>query len=163
MQGYYRFPTVFNDQIVFVSEDDLWSITKNDLKAFALTEMARPIRHFCDSKRFIDFLKLNDNKQKFVIVGHFPNFLEKTFRDDIENKAELLNFYSFYALYSILKLIYHNIKFSLKNLSINNKKINLKKFNTIFFPHRGIYYGDMYKKDQFCSKESNSNFYPSNI
>ena len=37
MQGYYRFPTVFNKQIVFVSEDDLWSITTDNLRALRLT------------------------------------------------------------------------------------------------------------------------------
>ena len=37
MQGYYRFPTIHNHQVVFVSEDDLWSITSNNLRAVRLT------------------------------------------------------------------------------------------------------------------------------
>ena len=37
MLGYYRFPTINNKQIVFVSEDDLWSVTLDDSRAVRLT------------------------------------------------------------------------------------------------------------------------------
>jgi len=26
IKGYYRFPTIYNDKVVFVSEDDLWLV-----------------------------------------------------------------------------------------------------------------------------------------
>ena len=37
MSGYYRFPTINNSKIVFVAEDDLWSVSINDKKAIRLT------------------------------------------------------------------------------------------------------------------------------
>ena len=37
MLGYYRFPTVNNKQVVFVSEDDLWSVNLDDSRAIRLT------------------------------------------------------------------------------------------------------------------------------
>ena len=37
MSGYYRFPTIYNKQIIFVSEDDLWSVTLEDSRAIRLT------------------------------------------------------------------------------------------------------------------------------
>ncbi len=36
-QGYVRFPTIYQDQIVFVSEDDLWSISSEGGRAERLT------------------------------------------------------------------------------------------------------------------------------
>ena len=70
----------------------------------------------------------------------------------------------------IYKSVFNKIKSYVKNLNTRNKKTNsvnkeidLKKFNIIFFPHQGIYYGSFYKKDQFYSKKTDSNFHPSNI
>ncbi len=36
-QGYYRFPTIFKDRIVFVSEDDLWQVPALGGRAERLT------------------------------------------------------------------------------------------------------------------------------
>ena len=37
MIGYYRFPTINNKQVVFVSEDDLWSVNLDDPRVVRLT------------------------------------------------------------------------------------------------------------------------------
>ena len=37
MSGYYRFPTINHNYIVFVSEDDLWSVTLENPSAIRLT------------------------------------------------------------------------------------------------------------------------------
>ena len=37
MSGYYRFPTIHNKQIVFTSEDDLWSVSLDNTRAIRLT------------------------------------------------------------------------------------------------------------------------------
>jgi tricorn protease len=37
MQGYYRYPSVHHEQVVFVSEDDLWSVPLKGGKATRLT------------------------------------------------------------------------------------------------------------------------------
>ena len=36
-QGYYRFPTIHNDAVVFVSEDDLWTVSAHGGVARRLT------------------------------------------------------------------------------------------------------------------------------
>ena len=36
-------------------------------------------------------------------------------------------------------------------------------YKVLYFPHQGIFYGDLYVKDSFYSKEIDSVFYPSNI
>jgi len=37
MSGYYRFPTIDNSKVIFVAEDDLWSVTTDNPKAIRLT------------------------------------------------------------------------------------------------------------------------------
>lgn len=43
--GYYRFPTIHNDTVVFVSEDDLWSVPSNGGLAHRLTSNLGDITH----------------------------------------------------------------------------------------------------------------------
>ena len=43
MLGYYRFPTINNKQIVFISEDDLWSINTDNPLAIRLTATISPV------------------------------------------------------------------------------------------------------------------------
>ena len=56
-----------------------------------------------------------------------------------------------------------SIKLVLSSKGGEIKSVELKKYKTIYFPHQGIYYGNIYKKDHFYSKEINSNFHFSNI
>ena len=44
-QGYYRFPTIHNNKIVFVSEDDLWSVNLKDPRAIRLTTNLSQVSH----------------------------------------------------------------------------------------------------------------------
>jgi tricorn protease len=45
MQGYYRFPTINKDSIIFVSEDDLWRISLKDTVARRLTSNLAAVRN----------------------------------------------------------------------------------------------------------------------
>jgi len=45
MQGYYRFPTIHKDTIIFVSEDDLWRVSLKDAQARRLTSNLAEIRN----------------------------------------------------------------------------------------------------------------------
>lgn len=36
-QGYYHYPAIYNETVIFVSEDDLWSVSLKDGRAFRLT------------------------------------------------------------------------------------------------------------------------------
>ena len=43
--GYYRYPTIYNDTIVFVSEDDLWNVSASGGVARRLTANLGTISH----------------------------------------------------------------------------------------------------------------------
>lgn len=45
MQGYYRFPTIYKDTIIFVCEDDLWTVSINGGIARRLTSSLGQISH----------------------------------------------------------------------------------------------------------------------
>lgn len=45
MQGYYRFPTIHNDQIIFVCEDDLWTVSVDGGVARRLTSNLGEVSH----------------------------------------------------------------------------------------------------------------------
>ena len=141
---------------------------ENDLISFASSRLANPLRKFCELVVFLEHLKRN-NKNDFVVIGQFPSFLLSIFKKKVGSKTLLINLY-YFSLFSLLfKIILNKIKFQVKkffirkNINEFSQKLDLKRFSTIFFPHRGIYYGDIYKKDHFYSKKINSNFYPSNI
>ena len=141
---------------------------KNDLKSFAFTKIALRSRELCITEKFLDFLR-NDNKNSFVVVTQLPFFLKEPFKNKIEKKAKLLNFVSFspfiFALKFVIKKLISKIIIK-KNKQVNNTnsdKLNISKFETVFFPHQGIFFGDIYKKGQFYSKEKNSKFYHQNI
>ena len=44
-QGYYRFPTIYGNQIVFTAEDDLWSTVIGNLKSVRLTTNLGEVSH----------------------------------------------------------------------------------------------------------------------
>lgn len=44
-QGYIRFPTIFNDAIIFVSEDDLWFVTSKGGRAERLTASVSEVKY----------------------------------------------------------------------------------------------------------------------
>ena len=134
----------------------------NDLKSLALARLAARIREFSEAVAFVDNLKEN-NKNNFIIIGQFPDFFNEIFREKIKNKALFLNFYSFDLIFLVLKVIKNKFILFIKRLFITkksfknlNNKNDLKKYNTVFFPHQGIYYGSLYKKDQFYSDKNNN-------
>src|SRR2546425_2087211 len=48
-QGYIRFPSIYQDTIVFVSEDDLWLTSSEGGRAERLTAGVAEVRHPCFS------------------------------------------------------------------------------------------------------------------
>ena len=70
MQGYYRFPTIFNNKIIFVSEDDLWSVNLDNSKAFRLTtnisEVSSPL--ISPDGKWIAFVGSEDGNNEVYIM-----------------------------------------------------------------------------------------------
>ena len=44
-----------------------------------------------------------------------------------------------------------------------NYETDLKIFKVMFFPHKSIFYGDLFLKDHFYSENSSSLFHPKNL
>ena len=70
MTGYYRFPTINNSTIVFVAEDDLWSVDINNPKAFRLTtnisEVSSPL--ISPDGKWIAFVGTEDGNNEVYIM-----------------------------------------------------------------------------------------------
>ncbi|QED27611.1 peptidase [Microvenator marinus] len=69
-QGYYRYPTVFEDRVVFVSDDDLWEVPLSGGRASRLTsgmgEISRP--YFSPDGKWIAFTSDEEgNKEVYVM------------------------------------------------------------------------------------------------
>ena len=75
----------------------------------------------------------------------------------------------FRALYKkILTTIYRAIptkssKININQLSFISNNVNTLIYKVLYFPHKSIFYGGLYVKDNFYSKDMNSVFHPSNI
>ena len=71
MSGYYRFPTMNNSTIVFVAEDDLWSVSTDNPKAFRLTtnisEVSSPL--LSPNGKWIAFVGAEDGNNEVYIMS----------------------------------------------------------------------------------------------
>jgi len=60
-------------------------------------------------------------------------------------------------------LNYNKIKNKANHKQREDKKLNLRMFKVMFFPHKSVFYGDLFLKDHFYSKDKTSSFHPKNI
>ena len=44
-EGYYRYPTIYRDTVIFVSEDDLWQVARSGGTARRLTSNVGEVTH----------------------------------------------------------------------------------------------------------------------
>ena len=69
-QGYYRFPTLYKDSVVFVSEDDLWKISLEDEKAMRLTsglgECSHPV--ISEDGKWIAFINRDEGYPEVYVL-----------------------------------------------------------------------------------------------
>ena len=71
MSGYFRFPTIHKNQIVFVSENDLWSVDLNNLKAIRLTtnlsSVTTPL--FSPDGKWIAYVGIEDGNTEVYLIS----------------------------------------------------------------------------------------------
>ncbi|MGK0390003.1 MAG: tricorn protease [Maribacter sp.] len=69
-QGYYQFPTVYKNKIVFVSEDDLWSVSTKGGKATRLTANLNIISypHFSPDGKWIAFIGKDEGSEEIYMI-----------------------------------------------------------------------------------------------
>ena len=103
MLGYYRFPTIFKNRIVFVSEDDLWSVDINNPIAVRLTSNYGEISYPLISKNLyaggpITFKYFNTSRSSFLLsvtstLSKFKSLSgEASFRKLYSNKNNIIVF-----------------------------------------------------------------------
>ncbi|MBI44782.1 MAG: peptidase [Candidatus Marinimicrobia bacterium] len=70
MQGYYRFPTIHGNQIAFISEDDIWTISNNSSTAIRLTNNIGQISSpsFSPDGKWIAYVGREDGNTEIYIM-----------------------------------------------------------------------------------------------
>ncbi len=70
-QGYVRFPTVFQDKIVFVAEDDLWQVASEGGRAERLTASAGEVRspRFSPDGAWLAFLGREEGPNEVYLMS----------------------------------------------------------------------------------------------
>ena len=70
MSGYFRFPTIYKDNIAFVAEDDIWSITKENNSANRLTtnygEVTCPV--YSPNGKYLAYIGKEDGNTEIFIM-----------------------------------------------------------------------------------------------
>ena len=95
------------------------------------------------------------------------NFKEKMILDlNTSNSSSKLT-YIIQNLKIFLIYFFRYIKLKIKNETINknfqNKQNDINNYQTVFFPHQTINYGNIYEKDDYYSKNKYSLFNKKNI
>ncbi|HDS09811.1 MAG TPA: peptidase [Firmicutes bacterium] len=69
-EGYYRYPTVYGDSVVFVSEDDLWKVPVSGGPAFRLTSNQGPVStpYFSGDGKFIAFIATEEGYPEVFVM-----------------------------------------------------------------------------------------------
>ena len=70
MQGYYRFPTIHGNQIAFISEDDIWTVSNNSSTAIRLTNNIGQISSpsFSPDGKWIAYVGREDGNTEVYIM-----------------------------------------------------------------------------------------------
>ena len=79
MQGYYRFPTIFKDKIAFISEDDIWVATLDNLNAIRLTANIGAISSpmFSPDGKWIAYIGREDGNTEVYIMPSIGGLSER--------------------------------------------------------------------------------------
>lgn len=146
----YEYDSQFDELII--------ALVKNNYKyVYEVTEL-----HSLSKNKF--FKKYD----KYYLIEN--NFINKYLFKDLLKKnlliSKLLNLFNFINSLSHIKNILKKIRF--RSNKINSSKICKKSNNKfeheiLFFPHKGIYYSNLYLKDQFYDISNNSMFRRENI
>lgn len=133
----------------------------------------RAINPVAEQVTAAEFL-LNLKRYKNITVICFNSFAY-FLRNEIKNGGFKIvvfpKFYLYKGISVLLRAMLNSLKRPIKKIFIRNrstevitpshKRINLEwidynKFEVVYFPHQGIYYGEMFKKDHYYSEESGS-------
>ncbi len=94
MQGYYRFPTIYKNQIAFVCDDDLWISNLNNLVAQRLTTNISNVStpKFSPDGKYISYVGSEDGNTEVYIIPSIGGTSKRlTFEGSFINKICLWN------------------------------------------------------------------------
>ena len=153
-------------------DDHLLSIVKSQLDSRIrnLSELILFVRYF--ENNYSDPVRLfvrNDYINRIVlnkegIANVVPSiWIQFKCLNDIVTRI-VLRIISYTHIYSrILKRKFLNSYTTNETETSKNNYNNLHNYEVVYFPHKGIWYGNLYKKNQFYSGSKESPFHPSKI
>ena len=92
-------------------------------------------------------------KNKRIKIYHFPIITRYKIFIIKKSIIEIIRFF----------INYPRIKIESKKNQRKDNGLKFKKFRVMFFPHKSVFYGDLFLKDHFYSKDKSSFFHPRNI
>ena len=74
-QGYYRYPTIYGDRVIFVSEDDLWTVSTKGGIARRLTSNLGPVSNpmFSPDGKQVAFIGTEEGSREVFVMDSRVN------------------------------------------------------------------------------------------
>ena len=139
--------------------DELWylSLWLNGMHRFRYNHKIYLLWNFCSIRE--DFITRSCKDINIKIVASTNLFILFEFAQ----KVSIIFLKKIIGFLRKLFLFKKKIDTVDKTTSVINNVIDTSPFEVLFFPHKSIFYGDLFIKDHFYSKDKGSIFHPSNI
>lgn len=146
--------------------DDL----KKKMKVLWKWRFCNFVKDFASQTVAAKYLLEKENKRRIILIT--DNLIACLLKNVLDERIKYIFLPSIFDLSSFFNRIWKKMiaTFKRKHKNTNNsftvsfkEKIRVEDFEVIFFPHHGIFYGELFKKDHFYNEDINSPFHKSKI